>query len=237
MSGETFCCKPLSKLITGFVLGLLAVIGMSWQSAALAQKVDYWEQSYGGRNFRTGSQFGYSIAPNLRQEEAFPGSWELMGDHGFGSLWDRSLAEFNDALLSWPAFTASGHQTGYSSGYPGALDTELKVMASKSIAGESGLKRVHLNLSWKFNGDSMENDLNNDDYVAIVGYDHRIGPDMMLILDFIHEKEKDDNEANMLEFGISYRLSPLTVLSLGAGTGLIDDSDEIYSLFGIQHSF
>src|SRR6266581_988370 len=57
--------------------------------------------------------------------------------------------------------------------------------------------------------------------VVIVAYDHRLGPDTMLVTDFVREQEREkNNTATIVEMGIRRQMTPLTVLGIGLGTGI-----------------
>lgn len=46
----------------------------------------------------------------------------------------------------------------------------------------------------------------------------------------------EDREANLVEAGARWQLTPLAVLSAGAGAGFLDESPQFRFLVGVQHT-
>jgi hypothetical protein len=117
------------------------------------------------------------------------------------------------------------------------IDGRLMSMATRMLESEPVLHRLHLNVAWSYNSEPGKADVDSN-YALIVGYDYRIGHDMMLIFDFVHEKEmRDGKEANVAEAGVSYRLMPLAVLAIGGGATLDDVTPGFRSALTFQYSF
>lgn len=59
-----------------------------------------------------------------------------------------------------------------------------------------------------------------------------------LDLDFVREQqEKENHEANVFEAGLRYQFTPLTVLALGTGVGIGDESPDFQATACFQRSF
>jgi hypothetical protein len=116
------------------------------------------------------------------------------------------------------------------------VDTQLKFIATKTI-GDEHLDRLHLNLTYAHKFDRPD-DERSDRYEAILGYSRRLGPDTILVADFVRSEElMEGMESNIVEVGIRQQLDPLTVISIGAGAGIGDDSPDYLITIGIQRTF
>jgi hypothetical protein len=106
---------------------------------------------------------------------------------------------------------------------------------TKSIT-KTGLDRIHLNLAWKHNagaGAEQRDDL----YRAILGYSRRLGADTTIVVDFVREQEIEKrHEANIFEVGIRRQITPLTLVAVGLGAGIGDESPPFRATFGFQRS-
>lgn len=117
------------------------------------------------------------------------------------------------------------------------VDSTLKLILSKTICRSAQWQRLHLNAAWTNNAEA-EDDERDDMYKFVFGYDRRLNADTVLILDYVREQEKErDEEINLVEAGIRYQLTPLTVIALGAGAGFGEDSPDFRASLAFQHSF
>ena len=153
------------------------------------------------------------------------------GDVGLGVLYN-----FNTETLVLPALALAAEADLPSGKDSHGVDTTLKLIVTKTVSA-SGLDRVHFNLEWKRNA-SPEADERKNHYVGILGYSRRIGPDTILVADYVREEAaQEDEAANIVELGVRRQLTPLTVLSVGVGAGLGEDSPDFRATFGLQRSF
>lgn len=153
------------------------------------------------------------------------------GDIGLGGLYN-----FNTETLVLPAFAIAGEAEFPSGKSSSGVDTTLKFIVTKSVTS-SGLDRVHLNLAWRHNG-SAEPDESSDRLVGVVGYSRRLNADTIVVADYVREEAETEGEAaNIVELGVRRQLTPLTVLSLGVGAGLGEDSPGVRITAGYQRSF
>ena len=73
---------------------------------------------------------------------------------------------------------------------------------------------------------------------ALSVMDRLICPDTVLVLDFVREQEKEeDQDSNLVEAGIRYQLTPLAVLTAGVAAGIGEDSPDFRTIMGFQKSF
>lgn len=60
----------------------------------------------------------------------------------------------------------------------------------------------------------------------------------MILADYIHEQEIEEGvTSNIAEIGVRRMLNPLTLIAIGAGVGLDDESPDFRVRFGFQMSF
>jgi hypothetical protein len=147
------------------------------------------------------------------------------------------LYNFNTESLSVPAFAISARgefPTGVNSA---GFGTELKLIATKTLGTGANLDRLHVNVAWLHNTDPKD-DERSDRYSAVLGYSRRLGPDMVLVTDFVREQDlQKGNNANVVELGVRRQVDPLTVLSVGAGVGIGEQSPGFRVTAAFQRSF
>jgi hypothetical protein len=157
---------------------------------------------------------------------------------GSGNLAVHALHNFNTETLTWPAFAIKGgleFPTGKSAE---GVDTTVKFIATKTI-GKSldSLDRLHFNAAWMHNAESRE-DERDDHWLLGLGYSRRVHADATLVADYVFEQEREeDTDMHLVELGLRYQCTPLSVLAAGVGTGLAEDSPEIRVTLAFQRSF
>jgi hypothetical protein len=118
----------------------------------------------------------------------------------------------------------------------GGTDTTVKLILSKTIGRTAHWHRVHLNVAWMHNDDADE-DERTDYYKFIVGYDRLLNPDTVLVLDYVREQGIEDNvDINLVEAGVRYQITPLTVIAGGVGVGIGEESPDFRVTLAFQHS-
>lgn len=153
---------------------------------------------------------------------------------GSGDIRLDGLYNFNVEGLTLPAVALAARADIPSGRQRRGVDTELKLLATKSISNR--LDRLHFNAIYLRAG-SPDLSERRDRYALVLGYSGRLGPDMMLVADVVREQERERGaESNLIELGLRRQLSPLTVLSAGGGVGLGDESPEFRITVGLQHS-
>jgi len=156
---------------------------------------------------------------------------------GSGDVRLEALYNFNTESKLLPAFALSG-RVDFPSGKDSAgIDTAVKFIASKMIVPSTLFHRAHFNAVWYRNAGASEDERENR-YALIAGFDVRAGKDAILVVDFIREQDlKHGENANILELGIRRQITPFTVISLGAGVGIGDESPDYRLVAGFQYSF
>jgi len=202
------------------------------------QGLFHWDREYNGDD-RFTSEARLELGPfrNTQLEIDVPFLWgDAVEEDGLGAVRLGALYNFNQETLLVPAFALAGDLELPTNDESEGVDTTLKFILTKTIGRSSVLQRIHVNGSWKHNSEA-EGDEREDYYVAVAGYDVRVTPDTMLIIDFVREQdEMKDEEASIVEVGLRYQLTPLTVLALGAGAGIGDESPDVRVMVGFQHS-
>jgi hypothetical protein len=157
---------------------------------------------------------------------------------GSGNVAVHGLYNFNTETLTWPALAIKGgleFPTGKSAE---GVDTTIKFIATKTISKNLDcLDRIHLNAAWMHNDQSQE-DERDDHYLLGLGYSRRIDADAILVADYIFEQEREEDvDMHLIELGVRYQYTPLTVLAAGIGTGVAGDSPDLRVTLAFQQSF
>lgn len=203
------------------------------------QGVFRYERTEGGEDrFVFQPRFEYGFARNWQLSVS---SLLLAGDAdrtGSGDIHLGVLYNFNTEAVYIPAFAAALEADLPSGKDSAGIDTTVKLIASKMPFPRSYLlHRMHLNVLWTHNSGRRE-DERRDIYKAIAGFSVRAGKDTMLVADIIREQEMEKGkDSTIAEIGIRRQISPLSVLSLGAGAGIGEDSPDMRFVIGFQKSF
>lgn len=196
-----------------------------------------YERTDGDNKFTLRPSFEYGFARNWQATIEVPFFFESADKTGSGSIGVGALYNFNQESLSAPAFAVAAHVDFPTGRDARGVDTDLKFIATKTLGNSLLLHRLHLNLIYRRNAKRREHERSNR-YAAVVGYSRRLGPDTMLVTDFIHEQELEKGKtSNIFELGIRRQLTPLRVLSLGIGAGLNDEAPDFRITAGYQQTF
>lgn len=256
--------KRLLKLLVGLPLGLAIATGIGQASASAADHLnleeglpveveDAYPIPYKGREVqgvfryeRTGDgedrfviepRVEYGFAPNWQGRISVPVEVGSDQDAGIGDIGVEVFYNFNAEGLTTPAFAASVSADLPTGPDSAGVDPTLKLIATKTIGNAVKLDRLHLNLAYRLNTEPQANE-RSDSLGATLGYSRRLSPETMLVTDVVYEQEKEqDTDAVLLEAGVRYQLTPLSVLAIGAGAGLTEDSPDFRVTAGFQRSF
>ncbi len=181
-------------------------------------------------------EWGFLRNAQLRVDAPF-----ILGDAdktGSGDVRTELFYNFNTESVYLPAFAASV-RADFPSGHDSrGIDTSVKLIASKMpFPWTTLLHRIHVNVAWTHNSDRREGE-RSDFYTAVVGFSVRAWKDTLFLADYVREAERErGKDANILEAGIRQQITPLLVLSLGAGAGIGEDSPDFRLRGGFQYSF
>jgi hypothetical protein len=152
-----------------------------------------------------------------------------------GSFGVGGLHNFNGEGIYLPALAPAGELTVPFGPGGERVETELKFIATKSLGGFVP-RRLHLNVSWVHAYDS-EDDERADRYRAALGYSQPISANLLFVGDVAREQNLEEgDDANFVEAGLRYQLTPLAVLTAGGGVGFGDDSPDGRIPVGFQYA-
>ena len=153
---------------------------------------------------------------------------------GSGDVEVDALYNFNAEGLDLPAFSLAARAAFPTGLARQGVDAEFKLLVTRSISNR--LDRLHLNLVYLRAGDPAPGE-RQDRYAAVLGYSGRLGPDMILVADFVREQEREEGaNSNVVELGLRRQMTPLFVLSLGVGAGIGEESPDIRVTAGLQRT-
>ncbi|RIK99308.1 MAG: hypothetical protein DCC71_20430 [Proteobacteria bacterium] len=117
------------------------------------------------------------------------------------------------------------------------FDPHVKLIATKTLPFTEWFQQLHLNFEFGWN-DEQQDDDRSTSWRAVAGYSIRLGPQAIGILDFVREADFGaDHQANVVEVGVRYQVTPLWVLSAGAGAGFGAESPKARATIGFQYAF
>jgi hypothetical protein len=158
-------------------------------------------------------------------------------DEGIQDVGLEALYNFNMESRYLPAFSLAGGVAFPTASDSRGVDTELKFLTTRSFGCGERLQRVHLNLSWLRNAGARE-DEREDRFKAVVGYDIRLGPDTLLLADYVWEQEVERGVTSQIaEIGVRQMVHPLTAIGAGIGFGLDSESPDVRATLGFQRTF
>jgi len=197
-----------------------------------------WEHTGGGEEeFQVVPRLEYGLWLNSQFSVEAPYEFgEAVEDDEFKTIGVELFYNFNQEGLYFPAVALAGKTDFPVGDEEDGVDTTVKLILSKTIGRSAHWQRVHLNAAWKYNNDAAE-DERTDYYTFIAGYDRLVNADTLIVIDYVREQEReDDSDINLVEAGIRYQLTPLTVIAGGLGAGIGEDSPDFRVSLAFQHS-
>ena len=198
--------------------------------------VRYERTGDGEDTFLVEPRLEWGFAPNWQGRISVPFAF---GDNQENDLEDVGLEifyNFNAESLRTPAFAIAVNADFPTGSDSSGVDPSFRFITTKTIGSEK-LERLHLNVALNVNTE-READERGIGVETVLGYSRRLNPETILVGDFAFEQEERENEkAFLLELGVRHQISPLSVLSVGAGTGLTGESPDFRLTFGFQRSF
>lgn len=156
---------------------------------------------------------------------------------GSGDIHVEVFRNLNMEGLRLPAFAVAAGVELPSGKDTAGVDPQLKFIVTKTLGRTNFLQRVHGNFIYTHNSARRSPDERADRYTAIAGYSVRLGPNAMLVADFVRRQEREKRrESNLFEGGVRMQLNPLTVLVAGVGAGVGADSPRFRATIGIQRA-
>ena len=168
----------------------------------------------------------------------------LFGDadegDGLGPVEVDLLYNINQETLDLPAFAlkVGADFTGAAEAGGGdGVDPFVGLIFDRTIGETSLYQKLHLNLLYQFNGSQLAEERDGR-YEIALGYSRRLGASTMLVADLVRMQEMmEDVEVNLAEIGVRYATTPQSVLSVGVGFGIGDESPDARLTIGFQYEF
>jgi hypothetical protein len=114
------------------------------------------------------------------------------------------------------------------------LDTELSLIATKSLTAAPSEDRIHLNLRWYHNS-VPAHDERHDRFTFVAGYSRKLAQNTILVADFVRDQQLEEGQdSNIVEIGLLQQLTPQVTVGFGLGAGIGDDSPHFRALFSLQ---
>lgn len=236
-----FCCIPAwaadhDNLEEDLPIHVEDAYPIGFQGREFQGVFRYEETNDGESRFRLEPRVEYGFAPNWQIAVSSPFLLGNADRQGSGDVRLKVLHNFNTETLDMPAISISGEAIMPTGKESAGLDTQLKLLVTRSVS-KTGLDRVHFNLAWEHNAANAQ-DERGDRYIAVLGYSRRVGPQTLFLADFVREQGRKKGEhANIVEFGVRHQVHPRTVLSLGVGAGIGQESPRFRVTTGFQTSF
>lgn len=197
-----------------------------------------YERTDDGQNrFVVDPRLEYGFARNWQGRINLPFQLGSADKTGSGDVGLEAFYNFNTESLSSPAFAVSAKADLPTGRNSSGLDTQWKFIATKTLGAATRLQRVHFNFIYHNNANARANERSNR-YGVILGYSQRVGPDTLLVADYVREQEKERGKtADIVELGLRRSLTPLRVFALGAGVGIGNDAPKFRVTAALQQSF
>ncbi len=209
---------------------------IGYQGRELQAYTQYERTDEGKNRFTVVPRLEYGFAMNWQAEVEAPFYFGSAEKTGSGDVVVSALYNFNTETTLFPAVAAKGALELPSGSDSSGVDSHLKLVLSKTLSRSSFFHRLHLNLEWRHNANASSNE-RTDRYQAVLGYQLRLGPNNQLLLDLSREQEvRTEHTSNVIEVGLRHQWDPLTVLSVGAGVGIGQQSPDIRCTLGLQRA-
>jgi hypothetical protein len=182
-------------------------------------------------------QVQYGVLPNLHIELSYP---VIAGDADRGGSGDVTAAAVYNFLReenARPALAVKAQAelpTGVGSD---GVDTDLRLLLTKTIDDGESQDRLHLNAGWIHNAaaDSAERP---NRFIGVVGYSRKLSDRTVFLADLVREQQEQEGlDSTILEAGLLHQLNENFTLAAGVGAGIGEDSPDVRVTIGVQYSF
>jgi hypothetical protein len=182
-------------------------------------------------------QLQYGLLPNLHVELSYP---IIAGDadrSGSGDVTAAVLYNFLQEENARPALAVKAQvelPTGVGSD---GVDTDLRLLLTKTINEGESQDRVHLNAGWMHNA-AADSDERQNRFIGVIGYSRKLSDQTVFLADLVREQQEQEGlDSTILEAGVLHQLNEKTTLAAGIGAGLGEDSPDVRITVGLQYSF
>lgn len=162
-----------------------------------------------------------------------------LGDASSSRSGDSLVAafyQFAEDRNGFPAMALSQSVHEYFGDLHGT-ETVTNLLATKSLSGDLSGTEIHLNLSYRRLYDGAMDERENR-YQVVVGVSRAIGEDLAILADFVRQDDRRVGEtSNIIEVGERWKTGDNSIISLGVGAGIGDQSARARVLAGFKHAF
>jgi hypothetical protein len=220
-----------------FPLGVEDTTTADQGSVQVQASARYERTSDGEDQLTLEPQLQYGVLPNLQLELSYP---IIAGDAdrtGSGDLTFAALYIFLQEENARPALAVRAQvelPTGVGSD---GLDTDIRVILTKTINEGPSQDRIHLNVDWLHNAAAAQDERSNA-FVGVVGYSRKLSERTVFLADLVREEQEQEGlDSTILEGGVLHQLNDKITLAAGVGAGIGEDSPDFRITVGVQFSF
>jgi hypothetical protein len=200
------------------------------------QFVTRYDRNSGKNLFRLNPRFEYGFARNWQARIEAP---FLLGSGDKTGSGDTALEAFynlNAESLASPAFAFSARAIFPSGRDSRGVDSEYKFLMTRTLGQAKNFDRLHLNVAYRVNAQPRGEERDGQ-FTGTLGYSRRLGPNYILVTDYVYQQERERGaKSQLLEAGVRYQYSPLTIFTVGAGAGLTRESPDFRITLGFQRA-
>ncbi|MBI5617911.1 MAG: hypothetical protein HY943_16645 [Gammaproteobacteria bacterium] len=121
----------------------------------------------------------------------------------------------------------------------GGTETHVKGILTKTLdvaVQDYRPRRLHFNVAWFHNWEPTAQERPNR-YLVGLAYSQPLNNDTVLVAEVFREAQRQqDKDYNFANLGVRRQLTPLTLVTLGAGAGFGDDAPRWQVMVGFQHT-
>ncbi len=182
-------------------------------------------------------QVQYGMLENLQVEVSYP---VIAGDadrSGSGDFTAAGLYRFLDEDGWRPSIAVrAGVELPTGVGSDG-IDTDLRLVLTKTITDAASQDRLHLNVGWDHNA-AADSDERRNRFIGVVGYSRKLSDETVFLADLVREQgEQDGRDSTLVEAGLLHQINEKLSIGAGIGFGLGDDSPDVRLTIGAQYQF
>ncbi|HEY0009071.1 MAG TPA: transporter [Tepidisphaeraceae bacterium] len=179
-------------------------------------------------------QIQWGFAPNAHLQVQAPFHFGDADRSGSGDVAVGVLYNFLQEEGWRPALAVNGVVFVPSGEGNDGLDTELSLIATKTLTSEPSQDRLHLNVRWTRNAAEEENQ-RHDRFAFVAAYSRKLDDDTVFVADFIREQQDEEHQdSNIVEAGVIRSFGESVTAGFGVGTGIGDDSPNVLTSLSVQ---
>ncbi len=194
-----------------------------------------WEETDDGESrFVVAPRLEFGPFRNFQVEITVPYRAGEADNANSGEVSLAGFYNFNQETVIVPAFTLGGEMVAPWGQGDQPWQTTVKFIATKTMPSKVH-QRIHFNGAWTHTYDAELNE-RDDRYEIGLGYSVAVQAQTLFVVDIVREEElRDGRENNLVEAGLRYQLTPLTVLTVGGAAGFSGSETDYRILVGFQH--